>query len=244
MPAIQMLDAVKGNRNVPSSAPGPMQNCDLENSVPADRVIVFFIGGAGDKEAYYTSGPFENIVKAQDAFDPKVRDLELCRRYLSFYRGYNEVCGSDNIKKHVLQHIPSKRTPVYIVGHSLGGWNGAHLSSILTSHGYIVKMLITLDPVGEGALVWVVSKIHASKPSPKAEYWINILAQPKNPDQSDGVADLGERWAVKAGPGGPNLNYIANVNHYDAIQLFIVAPKGKKSASDLLYESIRKVTSK
>lgn len=65
--------------------------------------------------------------------------------------------------------------------------------------GYKVKALVTLDPVGEGMMVWLGSDIYLSKPTPKAEFWINVRADAKKPDSSDGVADFGERWI----PQGP-----------------------------------------
>lgn len=204
-----------------------------------EKVVVFFIGGAGDKETYYFSGPYHNIREAQEVFDPKVKDLATRSLYESVYLSYAEAKGDGDILTNVLAKIPGKKTPVYIVGHSLGGWNGAHLSGILTNRGYDVEMLITLDPVGEGALVYVGSDIYRTKPKPSSKFWINIRATPKKPDQSDGVAEFGERWTVHT---GPQLNYIADVNHYNARKMFLAPLKDKKSAADLMYESIRKLT--
>jgi pimeloyl-ACP methyl ester carboxylesterase len=119
------------------------------------RVVVFFIGGAGDKESYYFAGAYNNIQLAYNHFRDRVDKAGHLDFYSSHYLGYSDVRGGWDIDKYVYKGIPDKSAPVYIVGHSLGGWNGAHLSKILSEKGYKVEMLITLDPVGEGALVWL-----------------------------------------------------------------------------------------
>ena len=143
--------------------------------------------------------------------------------------------GKKDIQRHVLSLIPYKSCPVYIVGHSLGGWNGAHLTKIMSEWGYRVQMLITLDPVGEGALVWLGSDIYRERPEPVAADWINIKATPTQRDPSDGVADFGEKWLISC---GPSLNANVDANHADALGLFTARIDGNKSASDLLLESI------
>mgnify|MGYP003610636447 FL=1 len=130
--------------------------------------------------------------------------------YSSYYLDYSDAF--DSITDQITSNIFDKTTPIFIIGHSLGGWNGAHLSQILTNAGYKVKMLITLDLVGEGFLVYVGSNIYPRKPKPKSDFWINLKAVPTKPDQSDGVADFGERWNVTQ---GPNINNEADLNHYN-----------------------------
>lgn len=44
-------------------------------------------------------------------------------------------------------------TPIYIVDHSLGAWNGMHLAQRTRDWDYRVEMLVTLDAVDEGLLV-------------------------------------------------------------------------------------------
>ncbi|SNV34917.1 Uncharacterised protein [Chryseobacterium taklimakanense] len=117
----------------------------------------------------------------------------------------------------------------------MGGWNGAHLSQILTDAGYKVKMLITLDPVGEGFLVYVGSNIYRRKPMPKADFWINLKAVPNKPDQSDSVAEFGERWNIKS---GPNINNEANLNHYNAKKMFTINLSTGKSACKYLLDAV------
>jgi len=235
----QIQNVISRNRNVPPNPPTPIQDCrPRSEAAVVEPIVVFFVGGAGDKESYYGQGPYRNVSEVRDYFDPKVRDLATSQQYKSIYLGYTELRGENNIKSKIFGAIPSKAARVYIVGHSLGGWNGAHLSTILSNEGYNVEVLITLDPVGEGKLVWLGSNIHMKKPIPKSKYWINILAKPTEGDGSDVIADFGERWSVTS---GPNLNYIADVNHYDAKKMFVAPLKNGKSAADILYDSIRGV---
>lgn len=203
--------------------------------VESTKAIVVFVGGAGDKESYYFSGPYRNIRFAKLNLDSRTETLKSEGRYKSEWLGYNEVRGKKDIQRHVLSLIPYKSCPVYIVGHSLGGWNGAHLTKIMSEWGYRVQMLITLDPVGEGALVWLGSDIYRERPEPVAADWINIKATPTQRDPSDGVADFGEKWLISC---GPSLNANVDANHADALGLFTARIDGNKSASDLLLESI------
>ena len=178
----------------------------VQLTVPSltEAATVFFIGGAGDKTSYYFSGPNYNIVDAQKILNTRVNDLLIRKVYVSWYLGYYEVHSKSDIKKNVLDAIPSKTAPVYIVGHSLGAWNGAHLSRVLTDAGYNVVLLVTLDPVGGGTFVTLGSAIfHNPEPNPNAKVWINVHATPKHPDQTDAVANFGDRWIIQS---GPNVN--------------------------------------
>jgi hypothetical protein len=208
--------------------------------VVKEKVVAFFIGGAGDKESYYMSGPYHNIRDVLQVFDESVFDLAKKQLYEAVYLSYAEARGGKDVQNNVVNRIPSKTSPVLIIGHSLGGWNGAHLSNFLSSKGYDVEMLITLDPVGEGVLVYVGSDIHGAVPEPRAKFWINIRASPTKPDASDAVAEFGERWVVKT---GPQLNYVADANHYDAKKMFLVPLKDGKSAAVLMNQLIRKLMS-
>lgn len=199
------------------------------------KVVAFFIGGAGDKESYYGSGPHANIDRARAPFDKRIVDTGKYQYYKSYYLDYSDVCGKADIKKHIKDNIELKEMPIYIVGHSLGAWNGAHLSKILEDDGYSVKMLITLDPVGSGLLVWVGSDIYGSTPNPQADMWINVLADPKDSDQSDGVANFGERWVIKS---GPDVNATMDINHYSAYGLFQNPIQNGLSAADYMFNSI------
>ena len=232
----KVLKIHSNNKNVDARSPSVKQNCSVQDVLKCRTAIAFFIGGAGDKETYYTTGPFKNVEEAMDLFDPKLSDLISKYSYTSIYLGYNEVRGYENINKNVIAKIPSRTTSIFIVGHSLGGWNGAHLSEILNNKNFKVEMLVTLDPVGEGVLVWVGSNIHRGTPKPKTNFWINILAKPSSPDSSDRVADFGERWIVDK---GPNINHIADIHHYNARGLFFCPLAGGKTAADIMHDSIR-----
>ncbi len=201
-------------------------------------VIVFYIGGAGDKDEFYGTGPYGNVLEIKDKCDESFKALYNHKLYFSEYLGYNEACGEDDVKANVIDKIPNLHTPVYIIGHSLGGWNSAHLSAILSDKGYTVGMLITLDPVGSG-LVQLVSNIYLSTPVPKAKFWINIRAEAKDTDVSDVIANAGGQWTVKK---GANLNYIAPIHHANAYKMFVIA-LGKNSARDHFYASIISHTS-
>ncbi len=130
-----------------------------------------------------------------------------------------------------------KSDAIYIVGHSLGGWNGAHLSSHLSSLGYSVKMLITLDPVGVGALVGGISNIYPDTPQPSAGLWINILAKSSDANLSDWIAGIGEQWRVES---GPNVNSIMDVNHESAGVMYTTVLADGKSALNYMINSVNK----
>ncbi|GFM91584.1 alpha/beta hydrolase [Pseudomonas cichorii] len=204
--------------------------------VAEKKAVVFFIGGAADQESYYFQGPNYNVDYAKKELAETLGTNKIAfekTRMLS--KSYNDAKGDSDIETHFINNIPNKSCAVYIVGHSLGGWNGAHLSRTLSEKGYTVKFLVTLDPVGEGFLVWLGSDIYFSEPSPVAETWINILAESTNPDASDSVADFGEQWIMTS---CPTINKTANIHHASAGQMFIEPVQGAKSARDLIFESI------
>lgn len=205
---------------------------------PAAKVIVFLVGGAGDKKRFLLDGPNNNI-------QPALQDL---KDYVHFnagkwennfdvkYLGYYEIYRTENIEKNVISAISSKKTSIYIVGHSLGGWNGAHLSSILSTQGYNVKMLITLDPVGESGTLETWSKIYNTKPIPVAQRWINIRAKPSSSNVSDLVAWAGEKWTITS---GPEINAVVDINHADAILMLKEKIDPSGTAYQILERSIR-----
>lgn len=207
-------------------------------AVKVRKVAVFFIGGAGDKEQYYQNEPpHRNVVNALnlllDSLSPEQK-LEVNLPYVS----YKDVRGEKDIQKYVIRPLKGdKSVYIVIVGHSLGGWNGAHLTSILKERGYTVKILVALDPVGGGTGVWMVSDIYFTTPKPAADYWINILASPKSTDDSDTVASIGERWIMTS---GPDINEAIDANHYKARTMFGTKLQGGKSACDIVYERLTK----
>ena len=231
-----------GDIHLGSSKTDARKNSVVQLTIPplTEAATVFFIGGAGDKTSYYFSGPNYNVVRAQEILDSRVSDLLDQRLYAPWYLGYYEVHSKSDIKKNVMARIPSKTAPVYIVGHSLGAWNGAHLSRILTDAGYNVVMLVTLDPVGGGTIVTLGSAIWAhSESKPNAKVWINVHAAPRHPDPSDSVANFGDRWIIKS---GPNVNVDVDANHADAGAIFNVRLANGMTVPDIVEKSIRSWT--
>lgn len=228
--------------NRPPSSTSKLATAGLSQTTPVDDkkrkivsikvwqpVIVFYIGGAGDKKSFYGTGPYGNVNDIHTYCEGLFGTLRNNQLYFREYLGYDEIANEIGIHNNVIDKIPNLATPIYIVGHSLGGWNGAHLSAILTKRGYRVEILITLDPVGAG-LVKLVANIYFSKPVPKAKFWINIRAEAKEMDSSDVIADAGGQWSIES---GPDLNYIAPIHHANAFKMFLV-PLGKLSARDFL----------
>lgn len=200
------------------------------------RIVTLFIGGAADKNSYYTISPTELIKDgAATPYLNWVKSVKSIEHY-TLYFGYEEVFRDEHVAG-LCTYIGSTKTPVYIIGHSLGGWNGAHLSQILTDKGFHIEMLITLDPVGKGAMVWAASDIHYEIPTPKADFWINISAMPNKDDSSDVIADFGERWIPET---GPDVNYISKAHHREVRRMFNENICQGKSAFQLLKEYITK----
>lgn len=214
-------------------------------SVNNKNVIVFFIGGAGDKTAYLgVSGPYYNILTVSREFQ-KIANSELSQfshriinGELTTYLGFHEIYGVVNIEKNVIKKIPNKTDVVYIVGHSLGGWNGAHLTSSLKALGYQVEMLITLDPVGRGKGVQAISDIYETNPIVEAKKWINIRCEPNLQDTnfSDVVAYAGEQWKPTV---GMTYDVKTKTNHANANLIMHTTVFNNQTAMDLLIQSIR-----
>lgn len=219
------------------------KNSFTECYVTSKRALVIFVGGAADQESYYGFGPNLNITHAEKEFhneishriNTKELDSKIQSKIETRVYGYNYIYDESEL----IKQIASKYQLIYLIGHSLGGWNSAHLSRQLADANYTVKMLITLDPVGKGSLVQIFSKIH-SKPElePKSNMWINVIANPESDNSSDNIADFGEKWNI------PNsytaINEAVNVNHESAIGLFISKLSLNQSALDLLIEDLKK----
>lgn len=205
-------------------------------AVKVKKVAVFFIGGAGDKEEYYQNEPpHHNVMNAWKQLMGRIKSEQQSEVNL-LYISYKDVRGEKDIQKYILRPLKGDKTVyIAIVGHSLGGWNGAHLTSILKERGYSVKVLVTLDPVGGGTGVWMMSDIYFTTPKPASDYWINILASPKENDASDTVASLGERWIMSSGPA---INEAVDANHRQAGVMFGAQLQGGKSACDIVYERL------
>lgn len=198
------------------------------------KAVVLFIGGAGDKRSYLGSGPNYNIRYAKNPFD---KLFASSKSYRSLYLGYYEVYPMADVENNIEPQI-SKNELVYLVGHSLGGWNAAHLSQILTDKGYMVEMLITLDPVGSDLIVNGTSEIYFRKPKPKFKFWINIFVDPKDYSFPDFIADMGVQWIPK--DPLPDISHTTGESHQNADYIFTDKTSNGKSASDILYEALKK----
>ena len=128
---------------------------------------------------------------------------------------------------------------VYLIGHSLGGWNAAHLSSALFEMGYEVEYLVTLDPVGKGIAVSLVSDIYWSEPTPKfkSNNWINIRAEVEQDkvEANDRIADLGMQWEPSKGPG---INETLPLHHREVEEMFTVTLATGKSVLQILIDNL------
>jgi hypothetical protein len=217
----------------------PVDSVSVE--VTYKKVVVFFIGGAGDKEPFF-GNPATFIVRddvRKVFYDNNIKGTTIDKFYISDYLGYYEVKGEDQVRKNVLAKIPDKTFPVYIVGHSLGGWNGAHLAQILSDKGYNVETLVTLDPVGTGNVIGVSADIYWGYPTPyrKCSYWINILTNPDSWKIDDYVAWGGGQWV----PAKKNTDifHITKYHHGEAGKMFTETIENGLSASDILLNSIK-----
>ncbi len=222
----------------------PVKSVSIETKVMSKKIIAFFIGGASDKEGFYGTSPTKIVEdEVKKVFKDLLDDKNLSDLYEDSYLGYNEVRGEKDIENNVISKIPNKdRTAIYIIGHSLGGWNGAHLSQILTDKGYNVDLLITLDPVGTGADVKLVSDIYWTEPKPKANYWIHISTFPEDYRADDFIADYGGQWRPKS---GMQISDECSCNHGSAGFMFTKNLKDTNiSASDMLFHQIQLFLSK
>ncbi|GHD62645.1 alpha/beta hydrolase [Jeongeupia chitinilytica] len=212
-------------------------------ALPPRDFAFFFVGGAADKKSYYGMSPTNLIQDARTALIDRLKskgyDSEEIRQN-SYHLGYDDAKGDEDIKVNFIERLQDTSSLVYLIGHSLGGWNSAHLSAILTDKGYSVEYLVTLDPVGEGIGVAMLSDIYWSKPSPKYKdsNWINIRAEvpEKLMSADDTIADLGGQWNVTT---GPSINETVSLHHGNAEGMFTIHLKGGKSALDILVENFQ-----
>jgi hypothetical protein len=209
------------------------------------KTVALFIGGAGDKEAYAGTGPTNIIqLEVQNPFDSIItiqpqEQLNL-NDYKSLYLGYNEAYKNkiaSNIISELNKIAEPKGLSINIIGHSLGGWNGAHLSQILTRSKYKIEILITLDPVGTKEGVTLVSDIYRPYPYPIYKYWINIQSSPTQYEADDYIAWLGGQW--EPDKEKPNNYIIVDYHHREASKMFTEKIAGNFDSSDILLAHIQ-----
>lgn len=226
------------------------------------HAIVFFIGGAGDQEPFVTigkqsllpksiNGANHNVDYAKKYFDKEKLKLisnEISTRIYTKSISYTEIYNEKEISHLINSHIKiideldkkhDKRTIIYIIGHSLGGWNGAHLTEQLSNNGYTTEMLITLDPVGTHHYSSLLgADIYCSEPNVKATKWINIRCEGGSYNFPDFVADLGGQWI--SANATPTIQATTSIHHENADGLFTIKiGTSGKSALDNLIESIQ-----
>lgn len=208
------------------------------------KIVALYIGGAADKRPfpiplpYKLFGPHGNALDIRRRVDSQIRNLKLEQWYHSEYLGYYEIYGDGQIQKNVISIIPDKASPIIIIGHSLGGWNGAHLSGWLNNAGYRSQILVTLDPVGEDGYLSAAADIYARTPKVAARHWINIRAETKKSmTTSDYVADAGGQWKVTR---GAHINVVVDTYHASAERMFCLPIDGTRTAEDYVLEFIKK----
>lgn len=109
------------------------------------------------------------------------------------YYGYNQIDEALVNAKLFLSVNPT--ATVNIVGHSLGGWQAAHLAQQLNEvRCGAVDNLITLDPVGTRYRIKPFGGIKLAYPKPTAKTWTNIRAESEGVSVNDTIADLGGQW--------------------------------------------------
>jgi RHS repeat-associated protein len=113
---------------------------------------------------------------------------------------YFEWTQSTDIQK-LIKDQPAGE-PINLIGHSYGG---STVADIAASSERRIANLITIDPVGAGALDFAAIRKNT-------DMWVNVNATPKSSDFSDFVATMGGKWGNS--PQGNADSYItADQNH-------------------------------
>lgn len=221
---------------------------EKEVKVSLPKVIAFFIGGAGDKRPYAGSGPNGNIVSVLDEFTRKftmeIKGGRILAGRSHTYLGYYEIYGDARIRKNVIQKLHDKTQAIIIVGHSLGGWNGAWLADKLSAMGYRVELLITLDPVGTGRGVRAVSDIYNDIPAVEVGCWVNLGYSRNNLEIDNLVANAGGRFNPigrrRPLPNDPDINDKVDVDHAYTLAAMRLTTSSGVTAWKILEDTVRK----
>ena len=190
-----------------------------------------FIGGAADAEPFLGQGPtgimqdvrrdfrdkylqpyFENAGYSQD------RARQLASRNARYY-GFHELHLMLADAKMYLSTQGNENAKINIVGHSLGGWQAAHLAQQLEEWRCgSVGVVTTLDPVGVRYRYNLAGSINFKTPNPKYKTWVNIRAEAKDTSINDVIANLGGQWNPSS--LNPTYNYTLEVDHVYARTMF------------------------
>lgn len=204
---------------IPSSASGYY---NTTGNVYFKKTMTLFVGGAGDLKPFIgtdqnRTGPTNIMVKVQKAFAEMSDPLDSSSMLL----GYDDVYAllEDKRKRY---NIFDQYGQINTIGHSLGGWNGAHLTQKLNTDGYHIGLLTTLDPVGRGLIVRSASQMPMIPTSVRSEYWINIYANPElwEWDDDDWIAFGGEKWRPKSNGPLPQIDKEFDGHHREALKMF------------------------
>jgi len=246
--------------NAKTNTPSKSKKTQKINITP--HALLFFIGGAGDQEPFVTvqdmailpkevmgfglNGENYNITYARNIFIKNISKLIIKDKIKPILIGYHRINDSKEIDDLIslikfynqIDKKYNKKTLIYIIGHSLGGWNGAHLTQQLDKHGYDTEMLITLDPVGVHYVTSLrLADIYKYEPTVKAKLWINIRTTPKSSNFPDWVASAGGQWSI---PSNATFhNYKIDMHHENADGLFTAKIIQQNSAMDMLINSLQ-----
>ena len=230
---IQVSEGRNGFRiqaEIPASTNGLYNSTDIVNF---KKVTNIFIGGAGDVKSYFGIGPTDIMLRVQEIFDEFISSLDYRSILLGFDDVYEILKGRTKIKEVIISQ--AEITQVNVIGHSLGGWNGAHLSQHLSNAGYDVGLLVTLDPVGTKVGVTLLSEIPWDTPRVRCEQWINIYSDPESFDSDDAIAWMGGQWRPKPNGPQPQREIVFDGHHREALKMLKFDLGTGHSASDLLF---------
>ena len=147
----------------------------------------------------------------------------------------------DNLGNPVMittkDHKGNENAKINIVGHSLGGWQAAHLAQQLEEWRCgSVGVVTTLDPVGIRYSYNLAGSINFKTPNPKYKTWVNIRAEAKDTSINDVIANLGGQWDPSS--LNPTYNYTLEVDHAYAYTMFTTKiPNRNLSPRDLINRS-------
>lgn len=191
-------------------------------------LYTIFIGGAGDHERFWHVFPNHGAVKdyAQIDFNSiltghfqtklnvnKSRADRLAIFNIKYY-GYNEIDAAYDAAIRGLKNFPTLK--INVVGHSLGGWQAAHLAQRLNEFKCdTVANLITLDPVGEIYSWNPAGSIKFRSPNTTGSTWTNIRAESSSmyPGWNNIVANAGGQWNPSNSGLSPTYNYQIEADH-------------------------------
>ena len=211
-------------------------------AIEPTAIATFFIGGAADKNRFWAIGPKTNLIR--DRLLVRYLDTikstplgakELNRDFNSAHWGYDEM---DRLFQTI--HALCKQKPgckIRLIGHSLGGWQAAKMTSRLAQIGIPTSLLITIDPVGISYFMNFPGN-ETGLPRPVAAVWVNLLAEHTiEYALDDGVADAGVRWKPARDNGlksPPTFDIGTPYSHADVWQMMVFPGQAGISAWQLL----------